>query len=291
MPLSVNDKKAIVWIAAIVLAANVGMFFLSTPSDKAETYAETSSSHDNNKLTGNKTNKQPFFFDPNTASYETLLSLGLRPNTAKAIVNYRKAGGVFHKPKDLARIYTLSDSDYQRLSPYIRITNTAQRHSYAETYRPQNQSSDHATTNNQQESAYTSFKLKPGQTIEINTADSTLLQRIPGIGPYYASKIIRYRNRLGGFVSVSQIKEVHGVPDDIEQWLKINKAETTKLKINKAEFKQLLRHPYFNYEQVVAIFNYRKVYGNIHNISELANYTAFSPPDFVRLTPYLDYSE
>lgn len=298
MPLSVNDKKAIVWIAAIILAANVGMYFLSS-SNKEKTSVETSAPNGNGAGGGGtaaaagKKAAKPFPFDPNTADYNTFLALGLKPGTAKAIVNYRNAGGVFRCPKDFARIYTLDESNYKRLLPYITIKDAGYPQSYSQRPDVRRQSGDVAqpATQRQDSYGYTSYKLKPGQTIDLNQADSASFQRIPGIGPYYAGKIIRYRNRLGGFVSLSQIKEVHGVPDDIGQWLKLSKTETTKLKINKAEFKQLLRHPYFSYEQVVAVFNYRKVYGNIHNISELANYAAFTQSDFARLAPYLDYSE
>lgn len=292
MPLSVNDKKAIAWIAAMVLAANVGMYFISSaePPKEEETRAESPLPHDGD---GRHVDKRPFLFDPNTASYETFLSLGLRPNTARAIVNYRKAGGVFRRPEDLSRIYTLDGNDYRRLSPYIRIKDPGHRqerlsapdtHSHGSSFLPPG-------TERQAAHVHTSYKLQPGQTVDINTADSSAFLRIPGIGPYYAAKIVRYRNRLGGFVSVSQIREVHGVPDDIGRWLSIANTGTTKLKINRAEFRQLLKHPYFTYDQVVAVFNYRKVYGNIRDINDLANYAAFSQSDFVRLAPYLDYSE
>lgn len=292
MPLSVNDKKAIVWIIAIILTANIGMYFYTSVKKDTESAEANLTKTDDTHVTNNKKIKL-FYFDPNTADYNTFLSLGLKQNTARAIINYRKAGGVFHSPTDLSRIYTLADSDYLRIAPYVRIKASKHEYIYKKNSERQSRNTPHPSddrvlTRNEN---YTSYKLRHGQKIDINTADSTLLQRIPGIGPYYAHKIIRYRNRLGGFVSISQIKEICGIPDDIEQWLSLKNINIARLQVNHSTFGQLLRHPYLSYEQVVAIFNHRKVYGAIHKLDDLANYTAFSQTDFVRLAPYLDFSE
>ena len=293
MPLRVNDKKAIVWITAIILIANVIMYFVSSTKQEA-TFTYTPS-YKNNKNAPQKA--RLFNFDPNTADYNTLTALGLHPNVAHTIINYRKAGGIFYKPSDLSKIYTISDSDYQRLLPYIKIqaSNIEKKHKI-KLYQPQTKTNkSDSNPYNQRESfqrkPYISSKLRQGQTVNLNTADSTQLQRIPGIGPYYANKIIRYRNRMGGFVSIAQIKEIQGLPSDIEKWLSFSKTNITKIKINHLTFGQLLRHPYLNYDQVVAIFNYRKIYGTIHSFSDLENYPIFKASDFARLNPYIDFSE
>ena len=297
MPLRVNDKKAILWITAIVLIANVAMYFYSSKNERDGIVS--TSSYNNDENTASIQNTKLSNFDPNTADYNRLTSLGLKPNVAHTIINYRKAGGVFRKPSDLSKIYTLSDSDYQRLLPYIKIQSSfkSKDKDYVTKNYPSQDRTNSYDTNSytkhvySRSEYYSSPKLKQGQTVNLNTADSTQLQRIPGIGPYYANKIIRYRNRLGGFVSISQIKEIQGLPSDIEKWLSFSKTNINKLNINHLTFGQLLRHPYLNYEQVVAIFNYRKVYGTIHSLNDLENYSAFKPSDFTRLYPYIDFSE
>lgn len=291
MPLSVNDKKAIVCIIIILLGFNGGMYlFRRCQSKHGEILTQQDSIITQKDV---RTAKEPFKFDPNTADYDTFVSLGLRPNVAKAIINYRKAGGVFRKPEDLSKIYTLSDSDYLRLLPYITIHNTQNHRNFTQ----HNKQRQRYTSDTKREThpsntySYHSYKLHSGQTIDANNSDSTLLQKVPGIGPYYANKIIRYRNRLGGFISTTQLKEINGLPDNIEEWFSISKAQITKLKINHLTFGQLLRHPYLNYEQVVSIFNYRKVYGTIHSVKDLSTYPVFSQDDLKRLEPYLDFSE
>lgn len=247
-----------------------------------------------------------FFFDPNTADSATFIALGLRPNTARAIVHYRMAGGRFREPDDFSRIYTLSHEDFLRLRPYIRIARqysvrdaakpTYRRHETRETTYPATDSESYSSksaSNATKAANYSSkgyiHKLRQGEKVDLSTADTTDLQRIPGIGPYYAAKIIRYRNRMGGFVSTEQLNEVYGLPDDICRWVCLGQPHINKMKINSMTFGQLLRHPYLNFEQVKAILNHRQIYGPVRSLNDLRTYGAFCEDDFRRLAPYMDF--
>ena len=136
---------------------------------------------------------------------------------------------------------------------------------------------------------YTPFKLQAGQTIPLASADTAELKRIPGIGSYYSAKIVRYRERLGGFVSLSQLTEIEGLPEGIARWFTLSASEIRKLPINTGTFGQLLRHPYLNFEQVRAIMNYRKAYGTLRSLDDLKTYSAFTDSDFLRLKPYVAF--
>ena len=109
--------------------------------------------------------------------------------------------------------------------------------------------------------------------LDINTADSTVLIDLPQIGQVMASRIHRYRNRLGGFVSMTQLFEVKGMDQDrfetIKPYIVLEHSEITKININQDEFKTLLRHPYLEYEQVKAIVNHREKKGFINNWEQL----------------------
>ena len=122
-------------------------------------------------------------------------------------------------------------------------------------------------------------------------ADTTLLKKIPGIGSYNARKIVKYRESMGGFVSVRQIEEIEGLPAGLSRWFENDSHETKvrKLRINKASFKELVRHPYLDYEQTKAIVNHIRKYGPIRSWQELRLYKEFSDKDFERLTPYVDF--
>lgn len=130
-------------------------------------------------------------------------------------------------------------------------------------------------------------KLKPGEFVDANDADTLLLQRIPGIGSVYARVIVSYRERLGGFVSTSQLSEIAGLPANIEVWFRVSPTpKIRQVSINRATFKELVRHPYLSYEQVKIIVTRRQKQGQLHGWDELRNNSLFTEADFVRLRPY-----
>lgn len=135
-------------------------------------------------------------------------------------------------------------------------------------------------------------KLAEGETISLNTNDTAEWKKIPGIGSSYAERIVKYRNLLGGFASVEQLREVYGV--DNELFARISPyiepdANFRKIQVNKLEFKELLSHPYLNYKQVQAIANLRRRKGSITSIDELAILDEFTSEDIERLRPYLEF--
>jgi len=127
--------------------------------------------------------------------------------------------------------------------------------------------------------------------IEINSADSVLLLELPGIGPSFAKRIIRYRELLGGYASLRQLSEVYGM--DSARFagfigkVEIDTSRLVKLDINDLTFKELLKHPYLEFEHVKAICNYREKNGPYGNPLDL--WTAGILPDSLKekLSPYL----
>ena len=135
-------------------------------------------------------------------------------------------------------------------------------------------------------------KLRPGETIKLNEADTSRWKMIPGIGTSYASRIVKYRELLGGYVRKDQLLEVYGLNEEL--YARISPYITPDsvrrpLPVNLAEFRELLRHPYLNFEQVQAIFNLRRKKGNIQSIRELAMLDQFTQEDIKRLEPYLEF--
>lgn len=133
-------------------------------------------------------------------------------------------------------------------------------------------------------------KVKIGTIFDANAADTTQLMSIPGIGRHYARAIIAYRERLGGFVSAQQIAEVEHLPHGIEHWFRTDAHPIVKrIALNRASFKELLRHPYLNFEQVKGIVNRRQKMGPLRSWDELRNNPHFTEQDFVRLAPYFRF--
>ena len=110
-------------------------------------------------------------------------------------------------------------------------------------------------------------------TLELNSTDSIALVDLPQIGEVMASRIQRYRDRLGGFVCYEQLFEVKGMDSarfaTIRPYLLLDTTRIRKLEVNRDEFKTLLRHPYLEYDQVKAIVNHRERKGLIRNWGQL----------------------
>ena len=132
-------------------------------------------------------------------------------------------------------------------------------------------------------------KLKPGQHVSVNSSDTTELMKIPGIGSYYAKAIVRYRDKLGGFASLSQLREIEGLPEEALPFLTVNANEVRKLNINKFSLNQLRQHPYLNFYQAKEICDYRRLKGPIHNLQELKLLKDFPTNEIERLKPYIEF--
>lgn len=198
-------------------------------------------------------NFKPFPFDPNKLSEESWRMMGLAEHQIRAIKNYEKKGGKFFRKEDLAKIYSISEQEYKKLEPYIRIETTKQK--------PKNKVSDSIP----EKKTYTP-KEKFSGTIELNTVDSLSLVALPGIGPWFAHRIIQYRQRLGGFVDIDQLLEVKGIDSSvfagIKPHIEVDSSQIVRRNFNRDTFKQLLSHPYMDLEMTKFIVNYREKHGH-----------------------------
>jgi DNA uptake protein ComE-like DNA-binding protein len=123
----------------------------------------------------------------------------------------------------------------------------------------------------------------------LNTADTAALMTIPGIGPYYARRIFQYGQRLGGYVSVSQIDEIGDIPEEAKAYLRIESPSPRKLNVNRLSLEALRRHPYINFYQAKAITDYRRLNGPIRSLSDLSLSRDFPQEAIDRLLPYVEY--
>lgn len=134
-------------------------------------------------------------------------------------------------------------------------------------------------------------KQAPLSPVDINAADSLTLTGLPGIGPYYASRILQYRDRLGGFASVTQLREIDVLPDSLMKWFIVSDTIPLKLiMVNGSTLAELRRHPYLDFYQARAIIEFRRERGNIKGPEQLSFMEEFTEQDLVRLKPYLDFN-
>ena len=133
-------------------------------------------------------------------------------------------------------------------------------------------------------------KVRPDSPVDLNGADSTLLVTLPGIGPVYASRILRYREQLGGFTGTSQLAELEGLPDSLMEWFIIgDTVPTRRIMVNKASVAELRRHPYLNFYQARAIVEFRSERGRLKGPEQLSLMEEFTARDLERIIPYLDF--
>lgn len=220
-------------------------------------------------------------FDPNTADSTLLLSLGLQPWQVRSIYRYRAKGGIYRQPSDFARLYGLTVKQYKELLPYIHISDEYKP--AAEVY-----GRTDAVRSGRDTLRYP-VKLQPGQYVTLDDADTASLRKVPGIGRYYASRIVRYRNDLGGYVSVAQLSEIEGIPEAALSYFRVTGGAVRKLNLNRLTLNELKHHPYINFYQARRIIDYRRLKGPLHSIDDLRLLKDFSQRDIERLRPYVEF--
>lgn len=221
------------------------------------------------KDNGNRLN--PFAFDPNTIDEDGFTKLGLSTKLIKTIMNYRNKGGKFYKPDDFRKIWGLKQEDADVLVPFITIA-----------------SSNSSTKNN---TYNTTQYTKPALSkIDINTATVNDFRQLPGVGNL-AYKIIKYRDKLGGFLSIAQVKETYDVTDSIYNamlpYLTLQTTAINKLNINTASDFELGGHPYISKEIAKAIVIYRNQHGNYHSVQDLKKIIFIKKEMVDKIAPYL----
>ena len=221
-----------------------------------------------------------FYFDPNKTSVADWKRLGLRDKTIQTIQNYRSKGGKFRKPDDLQRVYGLHQNEFERLAPYVRI----------ETVEIRNPEMFKSPTNeNTTAKTYSSNY----RVVDVNIADTSAFIALPGIGSKLASRIVSFRDKLGGFYSVEQLKETYGLPDStfqkIKQYLKLDNLSVKKININTATVDELKAHPYIKYSLANPIIAYRNEHGLFTKVEDIKKVMVVTEDIYKKIEPYLTF--
>lgn len=234
----------------------------------------------------NRTKKilpEPFPFDPNVISIPDLEKLGFSRKQAESIDRYRSKGGTFRKVEDFKKMYVVDDFMYERLLPFLQIP---EKTNYADSKKPWEDNAYEKKEWDKPEKAVLSVLL-------LNEADSTSLEALPGIGPVYAQRIIKYRDQLGGYISLDQLKEVYGIDknpeilDVISPYLKVNGQVLNRINVNKATWGELVKHPYINKNIANSIIAIREQHGPYKTVDEVSRSHLISAELFPKLKPYL----
>lgn len=222
--------------------------------------------------------KEPerFAFNPAELPVDSLVLLGIPAGLAQRIENYRQKGGKFRKQEDLLKIYGFPDSLYSALEPLIILPVPVERPKRVFEERVNAEKAPAKTIN----------------PVNLNKADSLQLISFRGIGPVLSSRIIRFRDKLGGFVHPDQLYEVYGLDSLVVQQV-LEHAFIEKdfmpeqILLNTAGREELEAHPYIKPAQAGLIFAYRSTHGPFQAISDLQKIHTLDPEFINKIAPYI----
>jgi competence protein ComEA len=214
-------------------------------------------------------NAERFTFNPNALDSAGWVRLGFSPKQSASIIKYTAKGGSFKKPEDLLRLYMMDSALYVDLLPWVNIPAQPQKPDFQ---------------------PYQSFAKPLPIQVDLNLADTVQLTQLKGIGPTFARRIFKYRQRLGGFRNLNQLYEIFGMDSarvlGILPQLNLDTTELQRININTADFKQLIQNPYINKNQVNAILKYREQHGSFRSTTDLQRIHLITPESFGKLSPY-----
>ncbi|MFH0867559.1 MAG: helix-hairpin-helix domain-containing protein [Bacteroidota bacterium] len=219
-----------------------------------------------------ETQLHPFIFDPNGLSEEKWKEMGMTDKQIKTIKNYEAKGGKFYKKEDLKKIYSISESEYEVLEPYIQIA-------------------DDYNTKMKEKKSTTTYSKKNSEIIELNSADTSDLKKLEGIGATYAKRIITYRTKLGGFSKKEQLFEVYGMDSiryaGFSDFVSVNTYLITKINVNTASFNELKTHPYIGYNIALSLVNMRQAQEKFNTVADIKKSVLVTDKVFEKLAPYI----
>lgn len=218
-----------------------------------------------------------FHFDPNTLSADGWRSFGVADRTIQTIQKYLSKGGRFRSPQDLEKIYGLRRSQVELIRPFVRIDSGKDEVKEWRHDIPRKQ--------------VFALNRPVVREVDINITDSSGWIALPGIGARLAKRILLFREKLGGFYSVEQVREVYGLPDStfqlIRRFLSCPNPAVEQMDVNTADVSVLKAHPYLRWDIANAIVRYRQQHGNFSSIDELKRIELITEDVFERVRWYL----
>jgi competence protein ComEA len=221
-----------------------------------------------------------FEFNPNEMEDSNWLKLGFAEWQVRTINNYKSKGGEFRIKSDVSKIFGISDTLYKLIYPYILLPENIEKKVYEKNY-----------ANEFPKKNFEPYKKKEPIIVDINLCDTTQLQELKGIGSAYSKRIIKYRESLGGFISIHQLKEVYGITDEIFNQispnLKISNTIINQIDINHVNEEQLKKHPYIGWKLAKPIIAYRKSHGKFAAVSDIKKIHLITDEIYSKIAPYL----
>ena len=276
-----SEQRGIIVLLVLILGVLLYRYLFFTHEQNIElqiTYLEESTQSDiiQEKSLDNKKNqaeKEKYALPKapinlNNIDKQELLAIGFSEFAANNLVKFRNKGGLFYSLSDLERIYGIDTSLLRDLEPFLVFNQKPTESSPGESGLDK--------------------KLK---SIEINSADTFALKKLPGIGNVLSQRIIKYRELLGGFHRKEQLVEVYGISDSLVNFLdsqiELDTNSIRKIDLNRASLEELQNHPYITRYQAKAILSYREMVGKIDSYKILTDNYLIPDEVYSKIKPYL----
>lgn len=224
-------------------------------------------------------------FNPNKADLQTLTTNGIPRYAAQNLINFRNKGKVYRTKEELLKVYGMTEEIYQKIERYIDLPSKEEDIQYSPVERIYEEGKDFKQVNRK-------FTPKTIQSFDINLASQEELKQIRGIGEVFAKRIISYRNGLGGFSNLEQVKGTYGLADSTyKELVKVAyyQEPPKKIKINLIEENEW-KTPLLKAFQKKAILAYRRQHGFFDSSDDLAKIKILNQELIESLKPYLDFS-
>lgn len=214
-----------------------------------------------------------FSFNPNQAAEDEFLSLGFSKSLAKRLVRYRISGGKFRIKSDLLKLYGMDSVFYSTLQPYILLPDKIEL-----------KEKSIVTVSER-------IKREP-VSFDLNQADTTALKSVYGIGSKLSTRIIKFRESLGGFISSDQLYEIWGLDTlVIARLLKVSFIQDEfvprTLNLNASNEEELAAHPYISKRMARAILTYRFQHGRLQSVDDLRTRLLMDEIQLNKIRPYV----
>ena len=225
-------------------------------------------------------NKSPkiFPFNPSFLTDFKGYQLGMSIEEIDKLLKHRANGNYINSTVEFKEVTGVSDSLLNEISPYFKFPDWVKNKN----------SNTFSNTTRVAKKLPLNFEKQ-----DLNSATAEELTRVNGIGEKLATRIVEYRNKLGGYLIDDQLYEVYYLDLEVaqrvlEQFTVIKKPVVKKININEASFKEVLSVIYINYDLTKKIFDYKDEVAEIQSLEELKKIEGFPLEKFNRIALYLD---
>ena len=292
-----KERSGIVFLLLIIfililIGKLIPYFTSSNPGNPSKWEAEVAAYLDEaGKETPDKMILHPIPFNPNEVDYSELIKMGVPDKIAANWAKYLGKGGRFSNKEAVKKIFGMTPDLFVQLDrfmiiPHLDADSKAGRKGYD--VRP-----DFVLKRDTTRRAYPQKEKVVLTALDLNRADSVQLAGLPGIGPVFASRIVRYRNLLGGFYDVAQLKEVYGMREEnfvkVSSCLTVDRTAIKTFNINFTTVQQLGRHPYVGFKTARKLFNLRDKKGKFSSSDDLS--PVMTNDSLKRFLPYIIFSQ